>query len=111
MRRGHARHRREIASGLVHADRPLSRVRGDSGIDFDLPSLDPVASKGHNERTARELKPAEIVRGVKQTGGGHVVISDEEARAALPRKKSILCSGTRRSRRWALERPTTCNDR
>ena len=76
-----------ITFGLVHLPVALYPASQESGIDFDWldrRSLDPVGYKRYNKRTGRELKPADIVKGVRQPGGGYVVVSDEEIRAAFP---------------------------
>jgi len=82
-----------ISFGLVHLPVALYPASRESGIDFDWldrRSLDPVGYKRYNKRTGRELKSADIVKGVKQPGGGYVVISDEEVRAAFPRSTRTI---------------------
>jgi DNA end-binding protein Ku len=82
-----------ISFGLVHLPVALYPASQDSGIDFDWldrRSLDPVGYKRYNKRTGRELKSADIVKGVKQPGGGYVVVSDEEVRAAFPRSTRTI---------------------
>lgn len=82
-----------ISFGLVHLPVSLHPASEDTGIGFewlDKRSLDPVGYKRYNKRTGRELKPQEIVKGVKQPGGGYVVVSDAEIRAAYPKRTQTI---------------------
>ena len=82
-----------ISFGLVHLPVALYPASEDSGIGFewlDKRSLDPVGYKRYNKRSGRELKPQDIVKGVKQPGGKYVVVSDEEIRAAYPKRTQTI---------------------
>ncbi|WP_306591143.1 Ku protein [Geothrix sp. 21YS21S-4] len=82
-----------ISFGLVHIPVSLQPASRESGIDFDWidrRSHDPVGYKRINKRTGREVKPADVVRGVKQEAGDYVILSDEEIRAAYPRATQTI---------------------
>ena len=82
-----------VSFGLVHLPVALYPASEDTGIAFEMldkRSLDPVGYKRYNKRTGRELKPQDIVKGVKQSDGGYVVVSDEEIRAAYPKRTQTI---------------------
>ncbi|MBV9346105.1 MAG: Ku protein [Gammaproteobacteria bacterium] len=82
-----------VTFGLVHLPVALYPATEETGIGFewlDRRSLDPVGYKRYNKRTGRELKPQDIVKGVKQPGGRYVVVSDEEIRAAYPKRTQTI---------------------
>ncbi len=72
---------------------PCTPAVQDSGIDFDWldrRSLDPVGYKRYNKRTGRELKPQDIVKGVRQPNGKYVVLSEAEVKAAFPKSTQSI---------------------
>ena len=82
-----------ISFALVHVPVALYPAVQDNGIDFDWldrRSLDPVGYKRYNKRTGRELKPQDIVKGVRQPNGEYVVLSDAEVRAAFPKSTQSI---------------------
>ena len=82
-----------ISFALVHVPVSLYPAAQDSGIDFDWldrRSLDPVGYKRYNKRTGRELKPQDIVKGVRQPNGEYVVLSDAEVKAAFPKSTQSI---------------------
>jgi DNA end-binding protein Ku len=82
-----------ISFALVHVPVSLYPAVQDSGIDFDWldrRSLDPVGYKRYNKRSGRELKPQDIVKGVRQPNGEYVVLSDEEVKAAFPKSTQSI---------------------
>ncbi len=82
-----------ISFALVHVPVSLYSAAQDSGIDFDWldrRSLDPVGYKRYNKRTGRELKPQDIVKGVRQPNGEYVVLSDAEVKAAFPKSTQSI---------------------
>ncbi len=82
-----------ISFALVHVPVSLYPAVQDSGIDFDWldrRSLDPVGYKRYNKRTGRELKPQDIVKGVRQPNGEYVVLSDAEVKAAFPKSTQSI---------------------
>ncbi len=82
-----------INFGLVHVPVSLYPAVQENGIDFDWldrRSLDPVGYKRYNKRTGRELKPQDIVKGVRQPNGKYVVLTEEEVKAALPKSTQSI---------------------
>ena len=82
-----------ISFALVHVPVSLYPAVQDGGIDFDWldrRSLDPVGYKRYNKRTGRELKPQDIVKGVRQSNGEYVVLSDAEVKAAFPKSTQSI---------------------
>jgi DNA end-binding protein Ku len=82
-----------ISFALVHVPVSLYPAVQDSGIDFDWldrRSLDQVGYKRYNKRTGRELKPEDIVKGVRQPNGKYVVLSDAEVKAAFPKSTQTI---------------------
>jgi DNA end-binding protein Ku len=82
-----------ISFALVHVPVSLYPAVQDSGIDFDWldrRSLDPVGYKRYNKRTGRELKPQDIVKGVRQANGKYVVLSEAEVKAAFPKSTQSI---------------------
>lgn len=77
-----------ISFGLVHIPVALHAASREVGIDFDWldrRSMDPVGYRRINKRTGKEIKPDDIVKGIKQGDGEYVILSDEEIKAAYPR--------------------------
>jgi DNA end-binding protein Ku len=82
-----------ISFGLVHIPVSLYPAAQDSGIDFDWldrRSLDPVGYKRYNKRSGKELKPQDIVKGVKQPDGTYVVVSEDDLKAAFPKSTQTI---------------------
>src|SRR5579862_4620242 len=82
-----------ITFGLVNLPVGVYSATDESGVDFqwlDRRSLDPVGYKRYNKRNGRELKAADIVRGLRQANGKYVVLSDEEIRTAFPKSTQTI---------------------
>jgi DNA end-binding protein Ku len=82
-----------IAFGLVHIPVALYPASQETEVDFDWldkRSLDPVGYKRINKRTGKEIDKSQIVKGVKQDNGDYVVLSDDEIRAAFPKKTQTI---------------------
>jgi DNA end-binding protein Ku len=82
-----------IAFGLVHIPVALYPASQETEVDFDWldkRSLDPVGYKRINKRTGKEIAKEQIVKGVKQDNGDYVVLSDDEIRAAFPKKTQTI---------------------
>lgn len=76
-----------ISFGLVHVPVALHAAVQDSGIDFDWldkRSMDPVGYQRINKRSGKAIESANVVKGIKQTDGDYVVLSDEQIKAAYP---------------------------
>lgn len=62
-------------------------------IDFDWldkRSMDPVGYKRVNKRTGNEITEDNIVKGIKQENGDHVVLRDDEIRKAYPKSTQTI---------------------
>lgn len=82
-----------ITFGLVHVPVGLYPASQDDSIDFDWldkRSMDPVGYKRINKRTGREIDKQNIVKGVKQSDGDYVVLSDDEISEAYPRSTQTI---------------------
>ncbi len=82
-----------ISFGLVHLPVGLYSATRDASVDFqmlDKRSLDPVGYRRYNKRTGRELQAQDIVKGVRQSNGKYVVITDAEIQAAFPRSTRTI---------------------
>lgn len=82
-----------INFGLVHIPVSVHPATRQGGIDFDWldrRTLDPVGYRRVNKRTGREVARDDIVRGVKTGDGSHVVLTDEEIRAAFPKSTQSI---------------------
>lgn len=82
-----------ISFGLVHVPVALYPASTESGIDFDWldkRSMDPVGYKRINKRTGKEIDRTNIVKGIKQSDGDYVVLSDDEIRAAYPKTTQTI---------------------
>jgi DNA end-binding protein Ku len=89
----HAIWKGAVTFGLVHMPVGLYSATRDSGIDFqwlDRRTLDPVGYKRYNKRTGRELKMQDIVKGVRQSDGRYVVVTEAEVRAAFPKSTQTI---------------------
>lgn len=82
-----------ISFGLVHVPVALYPASQSVDIDFDWldrRSMDPVGYKRVNKRTGKEIKPDDIVKGIKQEGGDYVLLSEEEIKAAYPKTTQTI---------------------
>lgn len=82
-----------ISFGLVHVPVALYPAAQDSGIDFDWldkRTMDRVGYKRVNKRTGKAIEAAHVVKGVKQTDGDYVVLSDEQIKDAYPKTTQTI---------------------
>lgn len=83
-----------ISFGLVHVPVSLHPATQEQEVDFDWldqRSMDPVGYKRVNKRTGKEIAKEHIVKGVKLPGGDeYVVLSDDEIKAAYPKRTQTL---------------------
>jgi DNA end-binding protein Ku len=82
-----------ISFGLVHVPVSLHTATQEQEIDFDWldkRSLDPVGYKRINKRTGKEIDKDNIVKGVKLEGDEYVVLSDDEIKAAYPKRTQTI---------------------
>ncbi len=82
-----------IAFGLVHVPVALYPASQEVGIDFDWldkRSMDPVGYKRINKRTGKEIQSVHIVKGIKQSDGDYVVLSEDQIRAAYPKSTQTI---------------------
>ena len=91
-----------IHFSLVHVPVAPYLASQKTGIDFDWldrRSMDPVSYTRVNKRTGKEVESDDIVKGIKQPGGEHVVLNEDEIHAAYPVSTSSgRCSCRPRSR-------------
>lgn len=86
-----------ISFGLVHVPVSLHAATQEQEVDFhwiDRRSMDPVGYQRINKRTGKEIDKRHIVKGVKLKGDEYVVLSDDEIRAAYPRRTQTLAIET-----------------
>ena len=82
-----------ISFGLVHVPVSLHTATQEQEIDFDWldkRSMDPVGYKRINKRTGKEIAKEHIVKGVKLEGDTYVVLSDDEIKAAYPKRTQTI---------------------
>ncbi|WP_457388823.1 non-homologous end joining protein Ku [Roseateles sp. P5_E1] len=82
-----------ISFGLVHVPVSLHSATQEQEIDFDWldkRSMDPVGYKRINKRTGKEIDKEHIVKGVKLEGDEYVVLSDDEIKAAYPKRTQTI---------------------
>lgn len=82
-----------ISFGLVHVPVSLHSATREEEVDFDWldkRSLDPVGYKRVNKRTGKEIARENIVKGVKLEGDEYVVLSDDEIKAAYPKRTQTI---------------------
>ncbi len=82
-----------ISFGLVHVPVSLHPATQEQEVDFDWldqRSLDPVGYKRINKRTGKEIAKEHIVKGVKLEGDDYVVLSDDEIKAAYPKRTQTI---------------------
>ncbi len=82
-----------ISFGLVHVPVSLYPASQSSGIDFDWldkRSMDPVGYKRINKRTGKEIDGDNIVKGIQQESGHYVIVSEDEIKAAYPKRTQTI---------------------
>jgi len=82
-----------ISFGLVHVPVSLHSATQEQEVDFDWldkRSMDPVGYKRINKRTGKEIAKDNIVKGVKLEGDEYVVLSDDEIKAAYPKRTQTI---------------------
>lgn len=82
-----------ISFGLVHVPVALHSATQEQEVDFDWldrRSMDPVGYKRVNKRTGKEIAKEHIVKGVKLEGDSYVVLSDDEIKAAYPKRTQTI---------------------
>lgn len=82
-----------ISFGLVHVPVALYPAAQDSGVDFDWldkRTMDPVGYKRINKRTGKPIESDHVVKGIKQTDGDYVVLSEEQIKAAYPKTTQTI---------------------
>jgi DNA end-binding protein Ku len=82
-----------ISFGLVHVPVALHSATQEQEVDFDWldrRSMDPVGYKRVNKRTGKEIAKENIVKGVKLEGDNYVVLSDDEIKAAYPKRTQTI---------------------
>ncbi|WP_425259254.1 Ku protein [Rubrivivax sp. RP6-9] len=82
-----------INFGLMHVPVALYQASLKIGIGFDWldqRSMDPVGYKRVNKRTGTEIQSDDIVKGIKQDGGDHVVLSENQIKAAYPKSTQTI---------------------
>lgn len=86
-----------ISFGLVHVPVSLHSATDEQEIDFDWldkRTMDPVGYKRINKRTGKEIDKENIVKGVKLETDEYVVLSDEEIKAAYPKRTQTIAIET-----------------
>ena len=76
-----------ISFGLVHIPVSLISATTSQRIDFDWldeRTMDPVGYKRINKTTGKVVTKEHIVKGIEYEKGQHVVIDEDEIKAALP---------------------------
>lgn len=76
-----------VSFGLVHVPVALYPAAQDISIDFDWldkRTMDPVGYQRINKRTGKPIESGNVVKGIKQTDGDYVILSDEQIKAAYP---------------------------
>ena len=82
-----------ITFGLVHVPVALYPASQELGIDFDWldkRSMDPVGYKRVNKRTGKDIQSADIVKGIKQSDGDYVILSEDQIKAAYPKSTQTI---------------------
>lgn len=89
----HAIWKGAISFGLVHVPVTLYPASQDVSVDFDWldkRSMDPVGYKRVNKVTNKEIEKEHVVKGIKQDNGEYIVLSEEEIKAAFPKKTQTI---------------------
>ena len=82
-----------ISFGLVHVPVSLHTATEEQEVDFDWldkRTMDPVGYKRINKRTGKEIDKDNIVKGVKLEDDEYVVLSDDEIKAAYPKRTQTI---------------------
>ena len=86
-----------ISFGLVHVPVSLHTATEEQEVDFDWldkRTMDPVGYKRINKRTGKEIDKDNIDKGVKLEDDKYVVLSDEEIKAAYPKRTQTIAIET-----------------
>lgn len=86
-----------ISFGLVHVPVSLHSATDEQEVDFDWldkRTMDPVGYKRINKRTGKEIDKDNIVKGVKLKSDEYVVLSDDEIKAAYPKRTQTIAIET-----------------
>ena len=86
-----------ISFGLVHVPVSLHSATDEQEVDFDWldkRTMDPVGYKRINKRTGKEIDKEYIVKGVKLESDEYVVLSDDEIKAAYPKRTQTIAIET-----------------
>lgn len=89
----HAIWKGAISFGLVHVPVTLYPASQDVSVDFDWldkRSMDPVGYKRINKVTSKEIEKEHVVKGIKQDNGEYIILSEEEIKAAFPKKTQTI---------------------
>lgn len=82
-----------VSFGLVHVPVALHSATVNTGLDFDWldkRTLDPVGYRRINKVTGEEIAAENIIKGIEYEKGRHVVLTDEEIRAAYPKTTQTI---------------------
>ena len=82
-----------ISFGLVHIPVALHSATVNTSLDFDWldkRTLDPVGYRRINKVTGEEIEAENIIKGIEYEKGRHVVLTDEEIRAAYPKTTQTI---------------------
>jgi DNA end-binding protein Ku len=86
-----------ISFGLVHVPVSLHAATDEQEVDFDWldkRTMDPVGYKRINKRTGKEIDKEHIVKGVRLEGSKYVILSDDEVKAAYPKRTQTIAIET-----------------
>jgi DNA end-binding protein Ku len=86
-----------ISFGLVHVPVSLHSATEEQEVDFDWldkRTMDAVGYKRINKRTGKEVGKEHIVKGVKLDSDEYVVLSDDEIKAAYPKRTQTIALET-----------------
>lgn len=86
-----------ISFGLVHVPVSLHSATEEQEVDFDWldkRTMDAVGYKRINKRTGKEVGKEHIVKGVKLPSDEYVVLSDDEIKAAYPKRTQTIALET-----------------
>lgn len=89
----HAIWKGAISFGLVHVPVTLYSASQDLSIDFDWidkRSMDPVGYKRINKVSGKDIEKENVVKGIKQENDEYIILSEEEIKAAFPKKTQTI---------------------
>lgn len=89
----HAIWKGAISFGLVHVPVTLYPASQDVSVDFDWldkRSMDPVGYKRINKVSGKDIEKEYVVKGIKQENGEYIILSEEEIKAAFPKKTQTI---------------------